>query len=82
MVLARIVFSFLEKSNKTVWIVAHRKELVSQIRETIERVVSSFSNTECTDNTEFSPVRACSSLTTNCTNNTNNSTCSVLEGLP
>ena len=35
MVLSNIVFSFLEKSNKPVWIVAHRRELVSQIRETI-----------------------------------------------
>ena len=40
MVLTSIVFSFLEKSNKPVWIVAHRRELVSQIRETIERVFS------------------------------------------
>ena len=40
MVLSNIVFSFLEKSNKPVWIVAHRRELVSQIRETIERVFS------------------------------------------
>ncbi len=38
MVLANIVFSFLEKEQKTVWIVAHRRELVSQIRETVERV--------------------------------------------
>ena len=42
MVLTSIVFSFLEKSNKPVWIVAHRMELVSQIRETIQRVI--FSN--------------------------------------
>ena len=42
MVLSSIVFSFLEKSNKPVWIVAHRRELVSQIRETIQRVI--FSN--------------------------------------
>ena len=34
MVLANIVFSFLEKSNNPIWIVAHRRELVSQIRET------------------------------------------------
>ena len=42
MVLSNIVFSFLKKSNKPVWIVAHRRELVSQIRETIQRVI--FSN--------------------------------------
>ena len=35
MVLANIVFSFLEKSNHPIWIVAHRRELVSQIKETI-----------------------------------------------
>ena len=35
MVLANIVFSFLEKSNSPIWIVAHRRELVSQIKETI-----------------------------------------------
>ena len=39
--LASIVESFLrEHSNCHVWIVAHRRELVSQIRETIERVFS------------------------------------------
>ena len=37
--LASIVESFLrEHSNCNVWIVAHRRELVSQIRETIQRV--------------------------------------------
>ena len=37
--LASVVESFLrEHSNCHVWIVAHRKELVSQIRETIQRV--------------------------------------------
>ena len=37
--LASVVESFLrEHSNCNVWIVAHRRELVSQIRETIERV--------------------------------------------
>ena len=37
--LASVVESFLrEHSNCTVWIVAHRRELVSQIRETIQRV--------------------------------------------
>ena len=35
MVLANIVFSFLEKCNNPIWIVAHRRELVSQIKETI-----------------------------------------------
>ena len=35
MVLTNIVFSFLEKSNHPIWIVAHRRELVSQIKETI-----------------------------------------------
>ena len=39
--LASVVESFLRKhSNCHVWIVAHRRELVSQIRETIERVFS------------------------------------------
>ena len=39
--LASVVESFLrEHSNCHVWIVAHRRELVSQIRETIERVFS------------------------------------------
>ena len=39
--LASIVESFLrEHSNCNVWIVAHRRELVSQIRETIERIFS------------------------------------------
>ena len=39
--LASVVESFLrEHSNYNVWIVAHRRELVSQIRETIERVFS------------------------------------------
>ena len=39
--LASVVESFLrEHSNGNVWIVAHRRELVSQIRETIERVFS------------------------------------------
>ena len=39
--LASIVESFLrEHSNCKVWIVAHRRELVSQIRETIQRVFS------------------------------------------
>ena len=39
--LASVVESFLrEYSNCNVWIVAHRRELVSQIRETIQRVFS------------------------------------------
>ena len=39
--LSSVVESFLrEHSNCNVWIVAHRRELVSQIRETIERVFS------------------------------------------
>ena len=35
MVLANIVFSYLEKCNHPIWIVAHRRELVSQIKNTI-----------------------------------------------
>ena len=39
--LASVVESFLRgHSNCNVWIVAHRRELVSQIRETIQRVFS------------------------------------------
>ena len=39
--LAAVVESFLrEQANCNVWIVAHRRELVSQIRETIERAFS------------------------------------------
>ena len=39
--LASVVESFLrEHSNCNVWIVAHRRELVSQIRETIQSVFS------------------------------------------
>ena len=39
--LASVVESFLgEHPSKSVWIVAHRRELVSQIRETIQRVFS------------------------------------------
>ena len=39
--LASVVESFLrEHSNCNIWIVAHRRELVSQIRETIQRVFS------------------------------------------
>ena len=44
--LASVVESFLrEHSNCNVWIVAHRRELVSQIRETIERVFSKITPT-------------------------------------
>ena len=40
--LASVVESFLrEHPESSVWIVAHRRELVSQIRETIQRVFSS-----------------------------------------
>ena len=43
--LASVVESFLrEHSNCNVWIVAHRRELVSQIRDTIERVFSNHSS--------------------------------------
>ena len=43
--LASVVESFLrEHSNCNVWIVAHRRELVSQIRDTIERVFSNNSS--------------------------------------
>ena len=39
--LASVVESFLRgHSNCNVWIVAHRRELVSQIRETIERWIA------------------------------------------
>ncbi len=55
MVLANIVFSFLEKEQKTVWIVAHRRELVSQIEETIQRVFS-----VNTDNTDSSLIKVTS----------------------
>ena len=45
MVLANIVFSFLEKSNHPIWIVAHRRELVSQIKETLNKSLLIFSKT-------------------------------------
>ena len=45
MVLANIVFSFLEKSNNPIWIVAHRRELVSQIKETLNKSLLIFSKT-------------------------------------
>ena len=41
MVLANIVFSFLEMCNHPIWIVAHRRELVSQIKETIFSKITS-----------------------------------------
>ena len=44
MVLANIVFSFLEKSNHPIWIVAHRRELVEQIKETLNKSLLIFSN--------------------------------------
>ena len=44
MVLANIVFSFLEKSNNPIWIVAHRRELVSQIKGTLNKSLLIFSN--------------------------------------
>ena len=45
MVLANIVFSFLEMGNHPIWIVAHRRELVSQIKDTLERFFSSLQAT-------------------------------------
>ena len=45
MVLANIVFSFLEKSNNPIWIVAHRRELVSQIKDTLNKSLLIFSKT-------------------------------------
>ena len=48
--LASVVESFLrEHSNCNVWIVAHRRELVSQIRETIQRVFSKTPSLLCKD---------------------------------
>ena len=44
MVLANIVFSFLEKSNHPIWIVAHRRELVEQIKGTLNKSLLIFSN--------------------------------------
>ena len=44
MVLANIVFSFLEKCNNPIWIVAHRRELVSQIKDTLNKSLLIFSN--------------------------------------
>ena len=45
MVLANIVFSFLEMGNHPIWIVAHRRELVSQIKDTLEKFFSSLKST-------------------------------------
>ena len=45
MVLANIVFSFLEKCNHPIWIVAHRRELVSQIKDTLNKSLLIFSKT-------------------------------------
>ena len=45
MVLANIVFSFLEKSNHPIWIVAHRRELVEQIKDTLNKSLLIFSKT-------------------------------------
>ena len=45
MVLANIVFSFLEKSNHPIWIVAHRRELVEQIKGTLNKSLLIFSKT-------------------------------------
>ena len=42
MVLANIVFSFLEKCNHPIWIVAHRRELVSQIKDTLNKFLLNF----------------------------------------
>ena len=53
--LASVVESFLrEHSNCNVWIVAHRRELVSQIQETIERVFSKTHPSSLTIKEEFS----------------------------
>ena len=45
MVLANIVFSFLEKCNHPIWIVAHRRELVEQIKGTLNKSLLIFSKT-------------------------------------
>ena len=53
--LASVVESFLrEHSNCNVWIVAHRRELVSQIRETIGRVFSKTHPSSLTIKEDFS----------------------------
>jgi len=54
--LASVVESFLrEHSNCNVWIVAHRRELVSQIRETIQRVFSNHPVPLSKEGSTFSP---------------------------
>ena len=40
-VLSNVVFSFLEKDKREVWVVAHRRELVSQIEETFSKITPS-----------------------------------------
>ena len=63
--LASVVESFLrEHSNCNVWIVAHRRELVSQIRETIERVFSKTHPSSLTIKEDFSNHPANSSKIT------------------
>ena len=63
--LASVVESFLrEHSNCHVWIVAHRRELVSQIRETIERVFSKTHPSSLTIKEDFSNHPANSSKIT------------------
>ena len=53
--LASVVESFLrEHANCNVWIVAHRRELVSQIRETIQRVFSKTHPSSLTIKEDFS----------------------------
>ena len=53
--LASVVESFLRAhSNCNVWIVAHRRELVSQIRETIQRVFSKTHPSSLTIKEDFS----------------------------
>ena len=53
--LASVVESFLrEHSDCNVWIVAHRRELVSQIRETIQRVFSKTHPSSLTIKEDFS----------------------------
>ena len=63
--LASVVEAFLrEHSNCNVWIVAHRRELVSQIRETIQRVFSKTHPSSLTIKEDFSNHPANSSKIT------------------
>ena len=63
--LASVVESFLrEHSNCNVWIVAHRRELVSQIRETIQRVFSKTHPSSLTIKEDFSNLPVNSSKIT------------------